>query len=108
MGKKGQVIIPKKMRDEDGLEEDDKFVVTHMPGGDIILRPVNIETPEEKMMRVIARVPKFDARKAWEEVVHINPFIPLVHERLAVFYEKAGERQKAQREREAARAFQGR
>lgn len=48
------------------------------------------------------------ALKSWEEVLHINPFIPLVHERLAALYEKAGDRQKAQREREAARALQRR
>ncbi|MBI3026144.1 MAG: tetratricopeptide repeat protein [Candidatus Tectomicrobia bacterium] len=48
------------------------------------------------------------ALKSWEEVLHINPFIPLVHERLAALYEKAGDKQKAQREREAARALQRR
>ena len=49
-----------------------------------------------------------EALKSWEEVLHINPFIPLVHERLAVLYERAGDKQKAQREREAARALQRR
>ena len=37
LGKKGQITIPKCIRDEDNLKEDDVFIVQHMPGGDIIL-----------------------------------------------------------------------
>lgn len=43
------------------------------------------------------------ALRAWEEVLQINPFIRLVHERLLAHYERTGEAEKAKREREALR-----
>ncbi|MFC1491998.1 peptidase MA family metallohydrolase [Nitrospinota bacterium] len=43
------------------------------------------------------------SRKAWEEAIHINPFDPVPHERLALFYEKEGLGKEAKRELEVAR-----
>ena len=43
------------------------------------------------------------ALRAWEEVLEINPFIRVVHERLLAHYERTGEAEKAKREREALR-----
>ncbi len=43
------------------------------------------------------------ALMAWEEVLQINPFIRVVHERLLAHYERTGEAEKAKREREAIR-----
>ena len=43
------------------------------------------------------------ALRAWEEVLEINPFIRVVHERLLAHYERTGEAVKAEREREALR-----
>ena len=40
------------------------------------------------------------ALRAWEEVVEINPFIRVVHERLLAHYERTGQTEKAKRERE--------
>ena len=45
---------------------------------------------------------------AWEEVLHINPFIRVVHERLLAHYERTGETDKAKREREALRLMSSR
>lgn len=47
------------------------------------------------------------ARKAWEEAIHINPFNPLPHERLAILYEKEGMKEKAKRELELSRQLRG-
>ncbi|MBI4145897.1 AbrB/MazE/SpoVT family DNA-binding domain-containing protein [Candidatus Woesearchaeota archaeon] len=68
LGKKGQITIPKKIRDEDKLQEDDLFIVTHLPGGDIILKKKKVKTPEDKLWAILRTMPKFDWRKAWEEV----------------------------------------
>ncbi len=68
MGKKGQITIPKIIRDEDNFKEDDTFVVTHILGGDVILKKKEVKTPEEKLLEIIKTFPKFDWRKAWEEV----------------------------------------
>ncbi len=68
VGKKGQFTIPKKIRDEDRIKEDDVFTVTHYPSGDIILQKQKTKTPEDMMIEAIQRSPKFDWRAAWEEI----------------------------------------
>ena len=68
LGKKGQITIPKKIREEDKLIENDIFIVNHTPGGNIILTKKTIKAPEDLMLDVIMRVPPFDADSAWEEV----------------------------------------
>lgn len=70
MGKRGQITIPKKIRDEDCIEEDDTFIVTHSPGGDILLRKTTIKSPEDTMVDIIRSLPKLDWRKMWTEVEH--------------------------------------
>ena len=37
LGKKDQITLPKRIRNEDGFREDDVFTVTHMSGGSTIL-----------------------------------------------------------------------
>lgn len=68
IGKKGQITIPKKIRDEDKLKEADIFTVIHCPGGEIILQKQKTKTPEDMMIEAIQRAPKFDWRAAWEEI----------------------------------------
>ncbi len=48
------------------------------------------------------------ALRAWEEVLEINPFIRVVHQRLLAHYEKTGDTEKARREREVLRALPAR
>ena len=48
------------------------------------------------------------ALRAWEEVLQINPFIRVVHERLLAHYERTGEAEKAKQEREVLRAMTSR
>jgi AbrB family looped-hinge helix DNA binding protein len=68
LGKKGQITIPKKIRDEDKLKEDDVFIVKHMPSGAIILEKQKSKNPYDMIMDAIAMAPKFDADKAWKEI----------------------------------------
>ena len=68
MGNKGQITIPKKIRDEDKLADNDLFIVTHMAGGDIVLRKKTIQTPEDLMLEAIREAPPINADEAWEEV----------------------------------------
>ena len=69
LGRKGQVTIPKKIRDMGHLKEDDQLIVTNMPGGDIILRKKIIENPIDRALEIISNAPHFDWRKAWKEVL---------------------------------------
>ncbi len=68
MAKRGQITIPKPIRDEDGLREDDFFIMTHLPGGDILLRKQKLKQPEDVMLEAIMKAPSFDADKAWQEI----------------------------------------
>lgn len=68
LAKKGQVTIPKVIRDEDGLRENDIFIVTHLPGGEILLRKQEEKKPEDFMLQAIAKAPLFNAKAAWREV----------------------------------------
>lgn len=69
VGKKGQVTIPRKMRDADKLKEADTLKVTYMPGGDFIFRKKVTHDPVDKALEILRTVPDFDWRKAWKEVV---------------------------------------
>ena len=68
LGKKGQLTIPKSIRDEDNLKENDKFIVTHTSDGEIILQKKNIKTPEDLMLEAVKKAPKFNWRKSWKEI----------------------------------------
>ena len=68
LGKKGQITIPKKIRDEDNLREDDCFRVVHMPGGDILLTRRDLKKPEDRMLEIIKSMPPLDWKKAWGEI----------------------------------------
>ncbi len=68
LAKKGQITIPKVIREEDHLQENDVLILTHMPGGDIVLRKQRKKSPEEALIEILLRTPPFDAKTAWEEV----------------------------------------
>ncbi|MBI2575771.1 AbrB/MazE/SpoVT family DNA-binding domain-containing protein [Candidatus Woesearchaeota archaeon] len=69
VGKKGQITIPKIIRDEDGLMENGRLKLTHMPNGEMFLNRIEGGmTPEDKMLEILDRIPKFDWRKVWKEM----------------------------------------
>lgn len=67
IGKKGQITIPKAIRDEDDLQEDDAFIVTHTTSGAIILQKQKTMKPEDLMLEAVQRSPKIDWKRAWKE-----------------------------------------
>ena len=68
IGKKGQITIPKKIRDMDKLNESDVLTLKRMPGGSMILEKQKIKTPEDRLIEIVKKVPRFGWKKAWEEV----------------------------------------
>lgn len=68
LGGKGQITIPKRIRDEDSLKKDDEFNVTHTPSGSIILEKSTTKKPEDRLFEFLNSLPYFDAEKAWKEV----------------------------------------
>ena len=69
LGKKGQLTIPKKVRDEDFFKEGQIFKFVHTTDGDMIIKKKTIQNPEDKMIEIINSLPKIDWDKAWEEVL---------------------------------------
>ncbi|MBI5226504.1 AbrB/MazE/SpoVT family DNA-binding domain-containing protein [Candidatus Micrarchaeota archaeon] len=45
LGKKGQITLPKEIREDEGYREGDEFKLTHMPGGDVLLQKRNGQSP---------------------------------------------------------------
>lgn len=68
VGERGQITIPKKIRTEDKIMTNDTLLVTHLPGGSIVLRKMEKEKPEERIMKIIMEAPKIDFKKTWKEV----------------------------------------
>tara|TARA_Y100000310_G_C20004704_1_gene500141 strand:- start:118 stop:369 length:252 start_codon:yes stop_codon:yes gene_type:complete len=68
VGKKGQITLPKKLRDEDDCKEGDRMEYAHMPNGDIVLRKQEQQDPLENLFATIKKMPKFDVDKAWNEI----------------------------------------
>ncbi len=68
LGRKGQLTIPKKLREEDGLKENDVFRLTHFSGGSIVLEKKKKNIPEIALFEFLDTIQKIDWRKAWEEV----------------------------------------
>lgn len=69
LGKKGQITIPKNIREEDQLKENDVFLLQHTLGGEIILtKQIANKTPEDKMLEIVMKAHSFDWRSSWEEV----------------------------------------
>lgn len=68
IAKKGQITIPKQIRDEDGLKENDVLIVTHLPGGEILLRKHLRRDSVDMMLEAVRQSPPIGAATAWEEV----------------------------------------
>ncbi len=66
---KGQITIPKRIRDEDQLQKNDTFVITHTFSGDIVLHKVTTKKPEDAMLEALQNIPPIDADEAWKEVL---------------------------------------
>ncbi len=71
LGKKGQLTLPKKLRDFYQLEEDDEFNLERLPSGDIKLAKRTVKSPEDKILEAIAMMqgPPIDVDAAWEAVL---------------------------------------
>ncbi|MBI2140170.1 AbrB/MazE/SpoVT family DNA-binding domain-containing protein [Candidatus Woesearchaeota archaeon] len=69
VGKKGQITLPIKIREMDNIREHDRLKLSHMPNGNMVLTKINIgKTPEDEMLEIIDRAPRFDWRKVWKEM----------------------------------------
>ena len=68
LGKKGQLTIPKKIRERARLRENDVFQITQTPGGDIVIRKQPARAPEDQLLAFISKIPPFDLKKALQEI----------------------------------------
>ena len=68
IAKRGQITIPKKMRDRQHLRDNDVLLLMQLPSGDIVLRKEEIQKPEDMILRALQKAPAFDSKTAWKEV----------------------------------------
>lgn len=68
LGKKGQLTIPKKVRDEDHLKEQDVFTFTNTPAGDMLFQRATKKSPENRIFDIIETHRHINWREAWKEV----------------------------------------
>lgn len=68
LGKDGQLIIPKKIRDAKKLRAGDQLIIQYIPDGALILKKLEKENPYDIILKAIASAPKFNADEAWKEV----------------------------------------
>lgn len=68
VGERGQITIPKSIRMEDRIMSKDLIRLTRLPGGAIMIRKLEKEKPEDKIMDIIMKSKKIDFKRSWEEI----------------------------------------
>lgn len=69
IGRRGQITLPKIVRTVEGLKRGDRLKLVRQPTGTIYLTKIPKEKDHfERLIKVLGKVPKFDAEKAWKEV----------------------------------------
>ncbi|MBI5072489.1 AbrB/MazE/SpoVT family DNA-binding domain-containing protein [Candidatus Woesearchaeota archaeon] len=68
IAKRGQITLPKKMRERQHLRDNDILLLMQLPSGDIVLRKEEIQKPEDMILQAIQKAPPFDTKAAWKEV----------------------------------------
>ncbi len=69
IGKKGQVTLPKKLRETEELHEADILIVTRTANGELLMKKQRHRDGLDTMLDAIQRAPQFDFKKAWQEVL---------------------------------------
>ncbi len=62
IAKRGQITLPKKMRERQHLRDNDILLLMQLPSGDIVLRKEEIHKPEDMILRAIQKAPAFDSK----------------------------------------------
>ncbi len=68
LAKRGQITLPKKMRERQQLRDNDVLIIMQLPSGDIVLRKEEIQKPEDRILAAIEKAPVFDNKAVWKEV----------------------------------------
>ena len=69
VGERGQVTIPKRIRRLVDLQPKSKLRVLLLPDKSIVLKKVEEESPEDKLVRLLNSVSSsIDVEKIWKEI----------------------------------------
>ncbi|HLD05268.1 MAG TPA: AbrB/MazE/SpoVT family DNA-binding domain-containing protein [Candidatus Nanoarchaeia archaeon] len=69
LGKKGQLTVPKKIRDVYKLKEKDTFILTLVSEGELLIKKSVEKRPVDHLFEFIDSLPPIDWDKAWEEML---------------------------------------
>lgn len=68
IGEKGQITIPKAVRDYWGVHPNDLIRMTMLPSGLLMAHTIKKIVPEDRIFSTVSRMPKINADKLWKEV----------------------------------------
>ncbi len=68
VGERGQVVIPKSMRDSAHIRPNQILRMKNIPGAIVIEKPSTIKSPEEKILEIFNKTKVKFTEKDWEEI----------------------------------------
>ncbi len=68
VGERGQVVIPKSMRDSEGIKPNQILRLKNIPGAIVIEKPSAVKSPEEKILDIFTKIKVKFTEKDWEQI----------------------------------------
>jgi len=68
IGEKGQITIPKSAREKWLIKPGDNVKMIIMPSGTITIETIQKEEPEDRLLKILDKMPGIDAGKAWKRI----------------------------------------
>ncbi|MBI2543198.1 MAG: AbrB/MazE/SpoVT family DNA-binding domain-containing protein [Candidatus Aenigmarchaeota archaeon] len=68
VGERGQIVIPKSMRDSEHIKPNQILRIKNIPGAIIIEKPSIVKSPEEKILETLTKIKVKFTEKDWEQV----------------------------------------
>ena len=69
VGARGQIVIPKSMRDSSGIRPNQILRIKSLPGAIVIEKPSQVKSPEERILEVFTKSKAKFTKSDWEEVI---------------------------------------
>ena len=68
VGERGQVVIPKTMRDSEHIKPNQILRIKNIPGAIVIEKPSTVKSPEEKILEILTKTKARFTEKDWEQI----------------------------------------
>lgn len=68
VGARGQIVIPKSIRDAEGIRPNQILRIKNIPGAIVIEKPAKVKSPEEAILDIVNKIKVKFTEKDWEEI----------------------------------------